>query len=51
MKKADLVICISNNTKKDLLKFFPEVDENKIKVVYNGVSNLLNLWISQKISD
>ena len=40
IKKADLVICISNNTKKDLLKFFPEVDENKIKVVYNGVSNL-----------
>lgn len=40
IKKADLVICISNNTKKDLLKFFPEVDENKIEVVYNGVSNL-----------
>ena len=40
IKKADIVICISNNTKKDLLKFFPEVDENKIAVVYNGVSNL-----------
>lgn len=32
------IICISENTKKDLLYFFPDIDEDKIKVIYNGVS-------------
>lgn len=32
------IICISQNTKKDLLHFIPEVDPNKIVVIYNGVS-------------
>lgn len=33
------IICISENTKKDLLHFIPNVDPKKIKVIYNGVSN------------
>lgn len=36
---SDAIVCISNNTKKDLLKFLPEVDHKKIHVIYNGVSN------------
>lgn len=35
---SDYIICISENTKKDLLKFIPEIDSRKIFVVYNGVS-------------
>jgi mannosyltransferase len=35
---ADIVLCVSENTKKDLLYFFPEFSTKKIKVVYNGVS-------------
>ena len=35
---ADRIICISENTKKDLLKFYPTIGERKIKVVYHGVS-------------
>ena len=35
---ADAVVCISENTKRDLLKFLPDVDENKVRVIYNGVS-------------
>lgn len=31
------IICISENTKKDLLRFFPDTNHNKIKVIYNGV--------------
>lgn len=31
------IICVSENTKKDLLAFYPHIDENKIAVVYNGV--------------
>jgi len=39
IKKANGIICISNNTKNDLLKIHSWVDESKIKVVYIGVSN------------
>ncbi len=35
--KADGIICISENTKKDLLKFHPWSKDKKIKVIYNGV--------------
>lgn len=38
IKHADYIICISENTKNDLLKFYPKTDKNKIKVIYNGVS-------------
>lgn len=36
---ADVVICISQNTKKDLLHYFPEFSNKDIRVVYNGVSD------------
>lgn len=39
IQNAEGIICISENTKKDLLKFHPHIDENKIKVIYNGVSD------------
>ncbi|WP_313359965.1 glycosyltransferase family 1 protein [Empedobacter sp.] len=38
VKKSDGIICISENTKKDLLHFVPKVDPEKIRVIYNGVS-------------
>lgn len=37
IKRAAGIICISNNTKNDLLNLYPAVDKNKIKVIYNGV--------------
>ena len=39
IRNADAIICISENTKKDLLKFLPDVNPNKIYVIYNGVSD------------
>lgn len=36
---ANVVIAISENTKKDLLSYFPQLDSKKVKVVYNGVSD------------
>lgn len=33
-KKADRIISISSFSKKDLIKNFPEIDENKVSVVY-----------------
>lgn len=39
IKRSDGIICVSENTKKDLKKFYPKIDESKIEVIYNGVSN------------
>lgn len=32
------IICISENTKRDLLHFYPNTSESKIRVIYNGVN-------------
>ena len=34
LKNADGIICISNNTRKDLSKFLPNIDKQKIKTIY-----------------
>jgi mannosyltransferase len=39
IQNSDYIICISENTKKDLLKFIPNVDSSKIFVIHNGVSD------------
>lgn len=33
---TDAIVCVSENTKKDLLRFFPEAAEKSISVIYNG---------------
>jgi mannosyltransferase len=38
IQSADIVICISENTKKDLLYFYPKFSKKDIRVIYNGVS-------------
>lgn len=38
IRKADVVVCITENTKNDLLKFLPDINPDKIRVIYNGVS-------------
>ena len=37
IKNSDGIVCVSENTKKDLLKFLPNIDVSIIKVIYNGV--------------
>ena len=39
IKNSSGIICVSNNTKNDLLHFFPKTDPNRIRVIYNGVSD------------
>ena len=34
---SDGVICVSENTKRDLLRFYPTIPEENIRVIYNGV--------------
>jgi len=38
INKANVIITVSNNTKIDLLKYYPKINPNNVKVVYNGVS-------------
>jgi len=38
MINADKIIAISNNTKMDIIKLYPEIDEKKIEVIYLGTS-------------
>ncbi len=39
LKTADGIICISESTKSDMLKYFPFLSSKKIKVIPLGVSN------------
>lgn len=36
---ADAIVCVSESTKLDMLNFMPGLDESKVSVIYNGVSN------------
>ncbi len=36
---SDGIICVSENTKKDLLNFFPKINEDKVIVINNGVND------------
>jgi glycosyltransferase involved in cell wall biosynthesis len=38
MEKANRIIAVSENTKKDILKIYPHIDKSKIDVVYHGCS-------------
>lgn len=38
LKRASKIIAVSKNTKKDILRFYPEIDETKIEVIYHGQS-------------
>ena len=40
--KASAIICVSQNTKNDLLKFYPDIDENKVFVIYHGAPASIN---------
>jgi len=34
---ADAIVAVSNGTKADILKAYPDVDEKRIHVIYNGI--------------
>lgn len=50
LKNADYIICISENTKKDLIKFHPWCESKKIEVVYNGVGDEFKVLDNIKVS-
>jgi glycosyltransferase involved in cell wall biosynthesis len=36
IRKSDKIIAVSESTKKDILKFYPKIKAEKIKVIYHG---------------
>jgi glycosyltransferase involved in cell wall biosynthesis len=38
--KASRIIAVSENTKRDILKFFPKINPDKIQVIYHGYSKI-----------
>jgi len=37
IKYSDKIIAVSNNTKNDILKIYPDTNPDKIKVIYHGI--------------
>lgn len=46
---SDSIICVSEHTKLDLLKFYPKISPSKITVVYNGIDEVFNVDKSDEI--
>ena len=52
VKNSKKIISVSNSTKNDILNFYPEIKEEKIKVIYHGFdAELFNKDYSKKIVD
>jgi alpha-maltose-1-phosphate synthase len=42
LERADRVVAVSKGSKEDILKHFPAIDPNRVKVIHNGID--LNLY-------
>jgi glycosyltransferase involved in cell wall biosynthesis len=40
IKNSKRIICVSQHTKKDLYRFYPKLNPDHVKVIYNGVSSI-----------
>ena len=40
IKNSSKIICVSESTKRDLFRFYPNLSEDKVKVIYNGVDRI-----------
>ncbi len=43
IRHSDAIVCISENTKRDMLRLMPDIDESKVHVIYNGVSEAFHV--------
>lgn len=51
LQHASAIICVSNQTKDDLLRFYPQVSENKITVIYHGNNQVKPCDVGSRIYD
>lgn len=45
---ADAIVAVSNGTKADIIKAYPEVDADKIHVIYNGIDLNQYQWTARQ---
>lgn len=43
IRHSAAIVCISEHTKRDLLKYMPDIEEKKVSVIYNGVSDIFRV--------
>lgn len=51
LKRADHIVCVSENTKKDLLEFYPFCKKKQISVIPNGVCDFVTNPIIENSSE
>jgi len=51
LKKASAIICVSNNTKKDLLEYHSWINPDIVNVIYNGVDKSIYKPLDSKASE
>lgn len=39
IRRSEKIICVSEHTRSDLFRFYPDMDEAKVNVIHNGVSD------------
>lgn len=39
IRNSQHIVCISENTRRDLFRFLPDVNPSKVSVIYNGIDN------------
>ena len=39
IRHSDHIVCISENTRKDLFRILPDISANKVSVIYNGIDS------------
>lgn len=44
--RADGIICVSNNTRRDLLHFYPRTDPEKVRVILHGIGDTFHPEVS-----
>jgi len=51
IKNSKRIICVSQNTKTDLLRFYPEINPRNVRVIYNGVNSIYQPLANKNESD
>ncbi|MBO9732229.1 MAG: glycosyltransferase family 4 protein [Chitinophaga sp.] len=52
IKQADGIICISENTRKDLLHFYPDTDPDRIRIIHHGIADdFYPIWKRPAVQD
>lgn len=51
IEKANRIIAVSENTKKDIIKLYPHIDSKKIEVIYHGSSIIIDDSVSLNLPE